>query len=147
MFNSSDVDEPIDIMLFVIISALGFAAMENIMVLHNQSFQAALTASDVLITIGWRFVSATFLHALCSGVVGFFLAWSIYKGRRNYRYIALGLLTAIILHGIYNWAIMEGGSRIKIIVPAAILLLLSAVVAYGFQKLKSIKSTCLIKTF
>ncbi|MDD5146738.1 MAG: PrsW family glutamic-type intramembrane protease, partial [Candidatus Pacebacteria bacterium] len=62
--KNSELDEPLDIMLYMIIGALGFAAMENIMVLHNQNFHEALTAQNALVTIGWRFISATFLHAL-----------------------------------------------------------------------------------
>lgn len=143
--NSDDVDEPTDMMVYPIIAALGFAAMENIMVLHNQQFNQALTTANALTTMGWRFISATFLHALSSGLIGFFLALSIYKIKKRKRYLLLGLLIGIVLHGLYNWSIMEGGKFWKLAGPLIILLSLSIFVSYGFQKLKTIKSTCLIK--
>ena len=74
VFHNSEMDEPPDLLLYMIISALGFAALENILVLSN--YHPILTTAKALEVMSWRFVSATFLHALCSGTLGYFLALS-----------------------------------------------------------------------
>jgi RsiW-degrading membrane proteinase PrsW (M82 family) len=143
--RNSEIDEPLDLMLYMIIGALGFAAMENIMVLHNQNFSAILTAQNALIIVGWRFISATFLHALCSGIIGFFWAFSLFQTPPKKSYLGWGIILAILLHGLYNWAIMEGETLVKIIGPLFLLLIMSVFVSFGFNKLKKMKGVCLIK--
>ncbi|MCX6790693.1 MAG: PrsW family glutamic-type intramembrane protease [Candidatus Gribaldobacteria bacterium] len=143
--RNSEIDEPLDLMLYMIIGALGFAAMENILVLHNQNFTAVLTTQSAFLIIGWRFISATFLHALCSGIIGFFWALSICQTPNKKSYLGWGIVLAILLHGLYNWAIMEGETLVKIIGPLFLLLVMSVFVSFGFNKLKKMKGVCLIK--
>ncbi len=145
VLRSPEFDEPVDCMIYMITSAMGFAALENVLYLLPPagtvfSLDQAIISSA---TIGFfRFVGATFLHALCSGLVGYFLALSIYKNRRSLA--VLGILIATCLHGLYNFSIMELNSELKIAIPTAILLGLAAFIIISFKKIKKIKSVCLV---
>ena len=141
VLNNLEFDEPTDAMLYMIIAALGFATLENILVLFS------LGDSSHPLTIFWvtgfRFVGATFLHALASGTIGYFLAISIFSKKRKEGLIILGLAISTILHGLYNFSIMELSPFLKLLVPFAILVVLAIFVSWGFNRLKKLKSVCL----
>lgn len=86
--KSAFFDEPIDAMIYMITAAMGFATVENIILILND-----LDSSLSIIIL--RFLSATLLHALASGLVGYFIG-----ARKN---IFLGLAIASFLHGLYNY--------------------------------------------
>jgi len=141
-FRNQELDEPCDIMLYMIIVALGFAALENILVLSN--FHPNITIAITFEIMAWRFISATFLHALCSGLLGYFIALSFLRTNRRALYLVTGLALSTLLHGMYNWSIMSIQGLGKFIIPILILISLGCFVSYGFRKLKKLKGTCLI---
>jgi len=105
IFWNRDVDEPIDMVIYLIVIALGFAALENALFLFN-----TLTMGDYLssaLTGGFRFLGATLLHVLASGTIGMFLAFTYYRSRLI-QLIAgtVGLFVAIVLHALFNFFIM-----------------------------------------
>ena len=71
VLNNSAFDEPTDAMIYMIIVGLGFAAVENMLILFSMENFFGMQTAYV-----WslRFFGATLLHALCSGTVGYFLA-------------------------------------------------------------------------
>ena len=140
--GNSELDEPLDLMLYMIISALGFAASENILVLFSLG-PAFLFGETVSVTI-FRFLGATFLHALCSGTLGYFLALSFLETKKRGRFILLGLTLAFLLHGLYNFSIIEIEGSLSFLIPIIILLGLAVFLTYGFQRLKKLKSVCTI---
>ena len=104
VLNDPEFDEPIDAMIYMIISGLGFAALENILFLFK-SFLSSGMLGETLVALFGRFISATFLHALTSASIGYFLALSILKKRGRTFFFILGILLSTTLHGIYNFAI------------------------------------------
>lgn len=143
VLRNQELDEPVDVMLYMIISALGFAALENILVLAK--FNPSLATFKAVEISFWRFISATFLHALSSGALGYWLAISFCRGSRKWLYLTAGLGISIGLHGLYNWSIMEMTGLSKLFLPIVILIVLGCLVNYWFKKLKKLKSVCLIK--
>lgn len=145
ILKSPAFDEPVDAMIYMIIAALGFAALENILYLipwtgqilsFNELFTRTITISF------FRFIGATFLHALCSGLIGYFLAISICRAKKKTRLIFFGIFMATILHGFYNFSIMKIDSLLKLAIPILILVGLTIFVTLGFKKLKTMKSVC-----
>ena len=63
-------DEPVDAMIYLIVAALGFATIENIAAASN-------SGNLIFETITLRFIGATLLHTLSSGLLGFYCAKSI----------------------------------------------------------------------
>lgn len=105
-----DVDEPIDLIIYMIAIALGFAALENALFMFNPLVAGDLTNS--LITGKFRFLGATLLHVLASGTVGAFLALSFYK-TNTVKVLAgtFGLCLAVVLHALFNFFIMDASGE------------------------------------
>jgi RsiW-degrading membrane proteinase PrsW (M82 family) len=144
IIKSPEVDEPLDVMLYMVIGALGFAAVENIMYLmlpsHQMSFNDVLNRTVVLTIV--RFLGSTFLHTLASGLVGYFLALSFRRTKKSLLYVICGLALATALHGAYDTSIMAAPGYLKLILPVIILVLLAVFVFYFFTRLKRMKSVC-----
>lgn len=109
MWNK-EVDEPIDMVIYMIMIALGFAALENSLFIFNP-----LVAGDYLnsaLTGSFRFLGATLLHVLASGTIGVFLALTYYRSR-IVQIISgtIGLFMAIVLHALFNFFIMDASGE------------------------------------
>ncbi len=101
IFNHPEFEEPVDGMIYMIISALGFAATENTLIsLSSLNFLQALQLSLL------RFLGATFLHALCSGIFGFFVSLYYFRTRKKIN-LLFGLSLSTFLHGFYNFSIIS----------------------------------------
>jgi RsiW-degrading membrane proteinase PrsW (M82 family) len=104
------VDEPIDIIIYMIVIALGFSALENALFIFNPLVAGDLTST--LLTGKFRFLGATLLHVLASGTVGAFLAFAYYKKNTvKLIYGAIGLFMAIVLHALFNFFIMDASGE------------------------------------
>ena len=136
-----EFDEPLDIMLYMIISALGFAAVENLLILLPLSHPFQFL--ETFVVSSFRFVGATFLHALSSGLLGYFLAMSFFKPRSRTKLLFSGLLISTFLHGLYNLSIMEIGNGFKFAVPIIVLIGLVIFISLSFKKVEKLKSICL----
>jgi protease PrsW len=150
VLNHPEFDEPIDTMIYMVVSALGFAALENILYLFSPiktgevSFNYILERTLIISFI--RFIGATFLHTLCSATIGYFLALSLCKEKNRTRMLILGIIIATALHGLYNFSIMTIGDGFsKAIIPIFVLIILAISVTYEFENIKKIKSICKIK--
>ncbi len=144
VLKSYELDEPLDIMLYMIISALGFAALENILYLFSPV--GSLSFDEIIrttITVSFiRFIGATFLHTLCSGILGYFLAVSFFK---NKKIMALtGISLAVFLHGLYNFSIMTLESPFNFLIPIAIIVTMALFLIFDFNRIKKLKSVSLI---
>jgi len=104
------VDEPIDMVIYMVTLALGFAALENALFVLNP-----LAAGDYMnsaMTGSFRFLGATLLHVLASGTVGVFLAFTFYKNAWVKLVSGmLGLCLAIVLHALFNFFIMDASGE------------------------------------
>lgn len=144
--DNPHLDEPLDIMLYMVVAALGFTAVENVLYLFAPvgqiSFDELIGRTLIICLV--RFIGATFLHTLCSAIVGYSFAISFYEVKRKRIYVALGVLTAVGLHGFYDFSIMTLDGYIKFVIPVIIILTLAFLVFSGFEKLKKMKSICKI---
>ena len=135
-------DEPLDAMLYLIISALGFAAVENLLnifMLGNLTPQAAISQSAA------RFLSATLLHTLSSGILGYFLAQSLLNFKRRRVIFLGGLALAVVFHSFYNYlAWLLDFDKFFIAAMAALLVLGAGLVDWQFRHLKKQLAICKI---
>ncbi len=113
-------DEPIDAMIYMVVSALGFAMVENI-----ASVFGANDLSDAIGITILRFVGATLLHALSSGLLGYY--WAKSK-------IFRGIIYSTVLHGIFNYLIITFEE--KLIYPAVFLVLMGFFIFADFERIK-----------
>lgn len=131
-------DEPVDALIYLITTALGFAALENSLFLLSAITDTGLT--NGLITGNFRFIGATLLHILASSTIGLAIAWSFYrKAWLKKISVTLGVIGAIVLHLLFNLFIMNNATKSILLtfgaVWAAIIVLLVA-----FEKVKSLQA-------
>ncbi|HEX2792385.1 MAG TPA: PrsW family glutamic-type intramembrane protease [Candidatus Paceibacterota bacterium] len=100
------VDEPVDLVIYMLSVALGFAALENTLFLI-----VPLTEGDIvgsLLSNNLRFIGATLLHVIASSAIGFSLAFAFRKPLIVRAAAAsAGLVLAIALHAIFNFLIIK----------------------------------------
>lgn len=111
-----DFDEPQDAMVYMMTAALGFAAIENFF--YTLQATTLDAATSPFIFLANRFLTATFLHVIASGIFGYFVAlaffsldkgslWQRLRFPSNKMFIFLGLTISTVLHGLYNNFIIQ----------------------------------------
>ena len=131
------VDEPIDMIIYMLTIALGFSALENALYLFTSLQESTTLAS--LYKGNSRFIGATLLHVLASSSIGVAMAFAFYK-KRIFKIIitTIGLIFAIIIHSLFNISLVTyTGANINnifIFVWIGLIFLLLA-----FEKVKRIR--------
>lgn len=145
IINNPALDEPLDLMLYMVIAALGFSALENILYLFAPAgtIPFEMLLNRVIIISVVRFIGATFLHTLCSALVGYFFAVSLLCKKRKFLTVIFGIGMATLLHGLYDFSIMTLDGYLRFSFPVIILLILALFVFSGFERLKNMKSICI----
>jgi RsiW-degrading membrane proteinase PrsW (M82 family) len=106
LYKTSYINKPIDWPTFLITTALGFAALENMLFLIQPLSVGQTTVG--LLTGNLRFLGSTLLHAVSSGIIGIMAGLSFYmvKYKKKF-YLLFGFILAIALHSIFNFFIMR----------------------------------------
>ncbi|MDD5568934.1 MAG: PrsW family glutamic-type intramembrane protease [Candidatus Pacebacteria bacterium] len=152
VLRRSCMDEPVDIPLYMIISALGFATAENILLFSDSTRTFGMILEPFGLSLV-RFLGATLLHALCSGIIGYFIALSYHKLKQKWLFILSGFGIGIILHGLFDfyieWTIMSASNNnnyyFYIFFPIIIIIFMFVFLTFGFRQLRKLKSICIIK--
>lgn len=142
VLKNSEFDEPVDAMLYCIIAGLGFAAVENLLIILRTPLAPI---PEALTTIGLRFLGATLVHALASALVGYWLAKGLLEIKKRKRFVAIGLTLAILFHSCYNYFIISYQQPVFILATICLLIAVAVIVSNQFQKLKKQQSICQIK--
>jgi RsiW-degrading membrane proteinase PrsW (M82 family) len=125
--------EPIDAMIYIIVAALGFATLENIGALASIPANA-LFVPALFETISFRFVGATLLHTLTSGIIGYY--WALGMVRKKVAlHLLFGFAIATVLHTCFNYLILNYGNGVYTFV---FLLIVGLFVLSDFEELKKI---------
>jgi len=129
-----EFDEPVDAMIYMITAGLGFAAMENVLAMFRVFPEGTQTT---LATWALRFTGATLLHALSSGLLGYFLAMSWFFQEHKKKLIFIGLLIATIFHFTFNTLLSTFDDRAtSLAYSTALLLVMAFLVSVLFDKIK-----------
>lgn len=134
VLQNPEFDEPVDAMVYLITASLGFAAIENILVLFRSSPEGLDLALQV-----WalRSVGATFLHALSGAIIGYFLALSWFYFEHQKKLIAIGIILATLFHFTFNIIVFSFQETREGFVYSLILLLIFAgLIQTLFKKIK-----------
>ena len=134
ILRNPEFDEPIDAMIYMITAGLGFAAMENILVMFR-IFPDGTQAT--LATWALRFTGATLLHALSSGLLGYFLAMSWFFQDHKKKLVVIGLIIATIFHFTFNTFLSAFDNRLTgLIYSTSLLMIMAFLVSILFDKIK-----------
>lgn len=135
ILNDPEFDEPIDAMIYMMAAALGFAAIENtLIVFQTHPDGVAVTINTLLL----RFIGATLLHALSSGLLGYFLAISWFFQHHRKKLFVIGLIMATMFHFTFNILIYAFEGQITaLLYTTALLLGMAFLISILFDRLKS----------
>jgi len=139
VFNHPDFNEPVDAMIYLITAALGFAALENAFFLFDILFQQPTGVGlTFLLTGNLRFLGANITHIVSSAVVGAMvgLSFCLSLGRRLV-YALIGLITASLLHALFNLLIItsDGGQIFEVF---SLLWLFAIFIILIFERVKQV---------
>ena len=99
-------DEPLKPMIYCIVVALGFAALENALFLLEPVSIGAIAQS--IVTGNMRFIGATLVHIVSSATVGFAIGITYYRGASaKLISLVLALIAAITIHSIFNISVVN----------------------------------------
>lgn len=131
LHKNPNFSEPVDAMIYLVVAALGFAAVENVGILLGGN-PSSMAFSHVFHLVTFRFIGATLLHTLASGLVGYY--WALCIRRFNARrWLAFGLLLASVLHAAFNYGVLHYD---KLGFSVALLMIVGFFVLADFEKLK-----------
>jgi RsiW-degrading membrane proteinase PrsW (M82 family) len=136
--RSPEMDEPVDMMIYLLTAALGFAAMENILVL-GRTFGEGISATIGI--WGLRFAGATLLHLLASALLGYFVALGWFWHRHRTRLFAIGLVFATLVHWVFNLFISSIDQGISLGFSTILLIAMAFLVSALFDKIKRRQAT------
>jgi RsiW-degrading membrane proteinase PrsW (M82 family) len=133
VLRSPDFDEPVDAMIYMLTAAMGFAAMENILVVNRVLGDGVSATAGIL---GLRFAGATLLHALSSALLGYFiaLAWYFYEHRKAL--FVVGLSLATLFHWVFNLFISDTERVLSLLYSTLLLIAMAFLVSALFDKIK-----------
>ncbi|MEI6478976.1 MAG: PrsW family glutamic-type intramembrane protease, partial [bacterium] len=94
-------DEPIDMVLYMMTAALGFSALENSLFLLSPLSEGNILKG--IATLDFRFIGASLLHILTSGIIGISMAETFYSSNKV-KCVAFfsGISIAVLLHALFN---------------------------------------------
>ncbi|MDC7228186.1 MAG: PrsW family glutamic-type intramembrane protease [Spirochaetales bacterium] len=107
VFNRNDFDEITDGIIYTITASMGFACFENI-----------LYSTGGLSTVLLRAFTAVPLHAIASGIMGYYIGYSKFSDTNA---IAKGLLIAVVIHGLYDFVLFTGTALGFLVIPLLII--------------------------
>lgn len=127
-------NEPLDAMIYAIVAALGFATIENIgAVQHDLAVASSGTVfAAIFQTLTLRFVGATLLHTLSSGLIGYYWALHI----RNFssgHMLLVGIILGTLLHAMFNFLIISYGN---LMYAVAFVVVMGVTVLSDFERLR-----------
>lgn len=129
----AEFDEPVDAMIYMVVAALGFAAVENIAAVSGV-FKGTASLADIFQITTLRFIGATLLHSLASAALGYYWALGIAKNK-VVKFIAIGLIMATLLHALFNYLILSFEPEFY---PTLFLVALALFIFVDFEKLKRV---------
>lgn len=122
-------DEPIDGVIYGVVAGLGFASLENLIVISAEG-------QGIIIL---RFATATLMHAITTGIVGYYLSMNKFSENNSKNTVWKGLLIAIVLHGLYN-SIVSTQTTLTLFVLIIFLITMYIILAIRIKKLKKMNT-------
>lgn len=104
VFRAAEFNEVMDGIVYTIAASLGFAAVENFL------YSGGGQSSIMLLLI--RGVTAVPLHALASGIMGFYIGKSKFYPKSP---VAPGFIVAVGIHGLYDYLLFTGNIYLSLI--------------------------------
>lgn len=133
--HQRDNNEPVDVMIYMITAALGFAALENALFIFAPILDG--DTATTLITTNMRFIGATLVHVASSALIGVLMAFAyFFKKPKQHHYLIVGFTLSVSLHTLFNFSIIKHQENLFTTFFAVWLVVLAVIVL--FEKIKHI---------
>jgi len=106
VYERPEFDEITDGIIYAVTASMGFACFENI-----------LYSTGGLSTVLLRAVTAVPLHALASGIMGYYVGISRFSEKGG---LLKGLAIAVLIHGLYDFFLFTGSLLGILVIPLLI---------------------------
>jgi RsiW-degrading membrane proteinase PrsW (M82 family) len=90
-------NEPLDGIVYAVLVAMGFATFENLLYADRHDWQTMLL----------RAFTAVPAHLVFAIVQGYFVGWAKFRPQKRRKWLLLGFLLALLLHGVYDFLILQ----------------------------------------
>lgn len=108
--KKSITDEAVDVPIYMISAALGFAALENMLFLIAPFLNGNL--QEIILTTKLRFIGAMLVHVASSALIGIFAGYSLFFMKEvRKRYVLAGFTLATVLHALFNLFIIKSSQN------------------------------------
>jgi len=131
VYQTTDFDEPVDGMIYMITAALGFAAIENVLKNFDNISNGAEITFNILLA---RTFGSTVLHALSSALLGYFVALSWFVFHHSRKIVWTGIAMASIFHFLFNMLLVTFTVGRAIFLSEALLFVMGIFVFILFAK-------------
>ena len=128
-------DEPLDPMIYMITTALGFAAIENMLFLidplnHHNYISTIFTGN-------MRFIGATLLHTISSATIALFISFHFFDNKiKKISFVILGIISSVIMHSVFNLLMIGQGASITAL---ELIWIIVIILLLAFEKIKKIR--------
>jgi len=101
IFPKKEFDEPMDGIVYSVMISMGFATLENILyvVVRADNIEVAFQIGLL------RMITAVPGHAIFAILMGYFVGLAKFSEDKGNLYLVIGLVSAILLHGTYDFFI------------------------------------------
>jgi RsiW-degrading membrane proteinase PrsW (M82 family) len=134
LFGTNIASKPIDWPIYLIVAALGFAALENALFLVKPLL---INETALGLLMGHlRFLGSTLLHTVASGAIGIAIGISFFMGKwKRECFLLMGFAIAIALHSAFNFFIIrnDGSDFLEV---SAFLWVVTIIVLLLFEKVR-----------
>jgi protease PrsW len=93
LFPNKNFNEPFDGIVYAVMVGMGFATLENVIYVFNYGWETGVL----------RMFTAVPAHATFAVLMGYFLGIAKFTHSRRFQYGLIGLLSATLLHGAYDY--------------------------------------------
>ncbi|MFB6225712.1 MAG: PrsW family intramembrane metalloprotease [Candidatus Paceibacteria bacterium] len=141
IFHRSFFSEPIDAFIYGITIALGFAAIENILLVFNFLSQVDNIA-QLTFVVGIRSITAVVVHIVSSGIIAYGLYLAVYA-KQIFR-LCLSFILGVGIHGAYNILVEETETISQFVNVYSGIVLLGGIILYRrvkYMQKKSVSNT------
>jgi RsiW-degrading membrane proteinase PrsW (M82 family) len=135
VLRGKDDRDPIDPMIYMITTALGFAAIENMLFLIDPISHGDLITS--VLTGNIRFIGAMLLHTVSSATIGIFISFNFFDTWLEKAFWTIvGVISAILIHAFFNFFMVVNSDYFVVL---EVIWIVVIIILLAFEKIKRVR--------
>jgi len=105
-YTTGKIKSPVDALIYLSVIGVGSSAFENSLYLY-QSLTHSHSLSSTLVGQNYRFLGASILHVISSGIIGLLWGYTFYSNKIvSFIGVFVGVVLSVVLHSFFNYLII-----------------------------------------